>query len=621
MGLGQALSAAVSGLQASQTALSIVGANVANAQTPGYVRKSVNLVALAAGDSGIGVRVAGIDRELDLYVQRQLTTETSGGAYADLRANFYQQLQGIYGSPGSDSSIETTYNNFTAALQALTTSPSSTANQNAVLGAAQTLTQQLNQMSDQVQSLRSDTELGLADSVQQANEALQQIAKINQQLGSISSNDATAATLEDQRDNYISQLAQLMDIRVVQTGQNQAAVFTGSGIQLVGTEASQLAFDSHGDLTAHSQWSSDPTQRTVGTLTLVSPNNGTTDLIATGGIRSGKIAAYLEMRDQVLPQAQSQLDQIAAAMSSALSDRTVAGTPVTGPPSGFDVDVGSLSAGNTVNLTYTDKATGTSHTVTVVRVDDPAALPLADSATADPNDKVIGVNFSAGLASVVAQLNSALGSSHLTFSNPAGTTLRMVDDGSNNISITAGSATATATTLTGGSAEMPFFLDAASPYTGAITSGGPESLGLAGRITVNPLLLADPSRLVVYQTAPPPPIGDLTRPSFLYNQLTSTSLTFSPAAGIGSLGAPFSGTIPAYLRQMISQQGENAQAATNLQQGQDLVVKSLQQRFNDQSGVNVDTEMASLLQLQNAYAANARVMTTVRDLFDLLMKM
>jgi len=72
---------------------------------------------------------------------------------------------------------------------------------------------------------------------------------------------------------------------------------------------------------------------------------------------------------------------------------------------------------------------------------------------------------------------------------------------------------------------------------------------------------------------------------------------------------------------MISQQGAAAESANSLKQGQDIVVNSLQQRFNDQAGVNVDSEMANLLQLQSAYAANARVMTTVRDLLDLLMKM
>ena len=62
---------------------------------------------------------------------------------------------------------------------------------------------------------------------------------------------------------------------------------------------------------------------------LKGPNGGDVDLIASNSIRSGEIAAYLEMRDEVLVQAQTQLDEIAAAMARALSDRTIDGTAVT----------------------------------------------------------------------------------------------------------------------------------------------------------------------------------------------------------------------------------------------------------------------------------------------------
>ena len=100
MGLSQALTAAVSGLHATQAGLSIVAGNVANANTPGYVRKSVNQITSSDSAYTIGVRVGDVQRQLDQYVQKQLRTESGGAAYADIRAQFYQQLQGIYGQPG-----------------------------------------------------------------------------------------------------------------------------------------------------------------------------------------------------------------------------------------------------------------------------------------------------------------------------------------------------------------------------------------------------------------------------------------------------------------------------------------------------------------------------------------
>jgi flagellar hook-associated protein 1 len=621
MSLSQALSTAISGLRVNQSGLALVAANVANANTPGYIRKTVNQVASAGDNIGISVNIGGIQRELDQYVQRQLRAENSGAAYADTRAQFYQQLQGIYGQPGSTNTLETVYNNFTNALQALSTSPDDLATRSSVISNAQLLAQQLNQMSDNIQGLRSDAELRISDAVTKANEAMSQIAQLNQQIAASSQTDSATATQQDQRDAAIDQLSQLMDINVVQTGNNQISVFTNSGVQLVGTQASQLAFDAQGTMTAVSQWSADPSQRSVGTITLTSPNGSSVDLVQSHAIRSGQIAAYLQMRDQDLVQAQGQLDAIAGGMAAALSNKTTAGSPVSsGLQDGFKVDIGALSAGNTITVNYTDSLTNTPRTMTFMRVDDPSVLPLADTATATANDKVVGIDFSGGMSSVLAQINSALATTGMVASNPSGTTLQILDDGAGNIvNVNSVSTTATVTSLSGGSGELPFFTDGSQAYTGAVSVLGAQSIGFAGRITVNSALAADPSKLVAYQAGTA--AGDNTRPNFIYQQLTGSTQTFSPDSGIGSVGAPFSGSITTFLRQVISQQGEAADAANNLKQGQDVVLSSLQQRFNAGSGVNVDQEMANLLTLQNSYAANARVLSAVNDLFTTLLKM
>jgi flagellar hook-associated protein 1 len=620
MGLSQALSSAISGLNVNQSALALVAANVANAGTPGYTSKTVNQVAVGETGTGISVRVSDVQRQLDQYVQSQLRTENAGASYADTRAQFYNQLQSIYGQPGSDNALETVYNNFTTALQALTTSPSDPSAQSQVVSTAQLLAQQLNQMSDSIQSLREDAENGISSAVTQANQAMSQIASLNQQIAASPQGDSQTATLMDQRDSSIDQLSQLMDIKVVQGDNNQVSVFTNSGVQLVGTKASQLSFDAQGTMTANSQWSADPSQCTVGTITLTSPNGSSVDLIQTNAIRSGTIAADLQMRDQDLVQAQNQIDAIAAGMSSALSDTTTAGTAVSsGLQNGFKVDIGNLSAGNSITVNYTDTLTNTPHTITLVRVDDPTALPLSGDATTTPGDTAVGIDFSGGMSSVISQINSALATTGMVASNPSGTTLQVLDDGAGNIvDVNSLSTTTTATSLTGGVA-LPMFTDGTAPYSGAITGLGSESVGFAGRISVNAALVADPSSLVAYQAGTA--AGDNTRPDFIYQQLTSASLTFSPNTGIGTAAAPYASSITNFLQQVISQQGEAAASATSLQQGQDVVLSSLQQRFSDTSSVNVDQEMANLLTLQNSYAANAHVLSTVKTMLDTLMQM
>jgi flagellar hook-associated protein 1 FlgK len=270
--------------------------------------------------------------------------------------------------------------------------------------------------------------------------------------------------------------------------------------------------------------------------------------------------------------------------------------------------------GNTLQLTYTDSG-NTQYTVTVVALGQGGALP-PQSASANPNSQVIGIDFSGGMSSVVAQLNSALGS-NLQFSNPSGTVLQALNSGSGNV-VNSLTATSTATSLTSGSPQLPLFLDGTAAITGALTAGGSQTTGLAGRITVNSALVASPSSLVAYASGTAS--GDPTRPNFILNQTTNVSLTYSPTTGVGTAAAPYSATLPDYMSQIVSQQSEAANAATNLQQGQDTVVSALQQRFNDQSGVNIDTEMSNLIALQNAYGANARVMTTIQQMMSTLLQ-
>ncbi len=620
MGINQALSAALSGIGITQQAISVIAGNVSNANTAGYVEESVNQSELGtAGTPGSSVESDGINRNLNALLQNQLWTETSGGSYADTVAQLYQQLQGVYGTPGSSSSFDSNYNNFTTALQSLSTNPSAYSNQTAVIGTAQALAHDLNSMTTSIQQLRTQAEAGIANDVQTANGLLQNIAQINTKLEGTGSNpDGTAAALEDQRDQDITQLTTLMNVNVAHGANNQLSVYTGTGLQLVSAgQASQISFGDAGTLSATSSWSADPSQDGAGTITLTAPGGATTDMISDGAIQSGQIGAYLQMRDTILPQAQTQLDEFANQVSQALSNQTVNGTAVTsGGLNGFSVDVGNLSPGNTAQFTYTDSS-NTQHTITVVDLPPGTSLPQQTSAS-NPNNSTIGINFSAGMSSVVAQLNLAFGS-NVQFSNPSGSLLQAVNTNGSGSVVNALSATSTLTSLTSGSPQLQLFVDGNQPITGALTStGGSQTTGLAGRISVNSALVNSPQNLVAYSAMTT--AGDATRPNFMLSQMTTASLNYSPTTGIGTAQAPFSGTLPQYLSQVVTIQAQAANAATNLQQGQDTVLTALQQRFNSQSGVNIDTEMSNLIALQNAYGANARVMTTIQQLMQTLLQ-
>lgn len=623
MGLSSALASAMSGLRANQAALSIVSSNVANSQTPGYVAQTPNQIEVTTGDFGSTAKTTGVSRDIDSYVQNQLRTETGGSGYADQTANILKQLQNVYGSPGNSGTLETALNNFTSSLQALSTSAGSSSAQTVAVSAAQALATQLNVTTKGIQSLRSNVEQDLGTSAQAANSAMSQIADINTKLQGLASNDPSAATLMDQRDQAINTLSKYVDVRVTTDGSNQANIYTTTGIQLVGAGlASQFSFTSAGALGATSLYNLDPAKSGVGALTIKLPNGSSIDVAGNNVVSSGQIAADLKLRDQTLVQAQNQVDQLAATMSSALSDKTTAGTAVSGPPAGFDIDLAGAQPGNTVNITYTD-STNTQRQITLVNVTDPAALPLQNATNANPMQ--VGVNFSGGMGAIASALNTALSGSHLTFSaapSPASaTTLRVTDDNSGLAKVNSASSTKTITSLTSGSPQLPLFTDGSTAlYTGAITASGSQMTGLAGRISVNPSLVTDSSKLSIYSTSPVTPTGDTTRSDYLYSQLTNTVFSYSPQTGLGSASQPFSGSVSNYLQQFLSVQANASTQATALQQGQSVVVSTLQAKFNSTSSVNLDSEMSNLIQLQNAYAANAHVMSVVQSMMNTLIQ-
>lgn len=111
--------------------------------------------------------------------------------------------------------------------------------------------------------------------------------------------------------------------------------------------------------------------------------------------------------------------------------------------------------------------------------------------------------------------------------------------------------TRTVTGLSGGGSALAFFTDATGPYSGAVTSTGLQSIGFAGRISINPALLGDPSKLYGAGVES----GDPLRPNFIYDQLTGATLTFAVNTGLGTPEQPYAASLQTFLRQVISVQG------------------------------------------------------------------
>jgi len=621
MGLNTALGTSISGLRSAQVGIGIVSQNVANAGTPGYVRRTTSNVDSISG-STVGVSNPNVQRLLDRIVQHQLLQESSGAAYTAARAQVFANLDQLYGAPGSATALDSMYSTFTNSLQALQNDPSSYTNRTAVIDAASQLANRLRGLSDGVQQQRAQTEAGIGAAVTRTNELLDQLTDVNARIVNAQQSSATA-DLRDQRDRIISELSQYVEIRTDERPNGSISITTASGTQLFdGRPTIRFEFDARANIGPQSQWSSDPARRGVGTIVARDLSGNSFDAIANNTFRSGEVGALIELRDKTLVQAQAQLDEIAAQLSRALSDREIAGTAVTaGAATGFDVDLTGLQPGNTLTLDYKVTPGGQTQRFTFVRVDSAASLPLPASAQGDANNRVIGIDFSGGPAAVAAQIQAAVGPG-FAVSN-TGSVLRIVDDGAAGTRDVVGlTARPTQTLLTGGTGELPFFVDGRdnAAYTGSYDNGV-QSVGFASRIAVNPDLIADRSRLVVYNTSPATPQGDTTRPTFLYERLTSSQRSFTNATGFDGSTATSTGTVSNFVQRVVAGQGQASEQAKRLDEGQQVAFASVQSRFLEDTKVNVDEEMSTLIELQSAYAANARVISTVKELLDVLMRL
>lgn len=612
MSLSSALGAAMSGLNVSQAGIDVTSRNIANAGTPGYTRKVQNQVNALAGGEGIGVRREAAQRQIDTFLQQQLRTSTASAASLNLKSAMLGRIDRMFGTPDSNSSIAGSISALATMLQELADNPESDAARQSLLSEAGNLAAKMNTMSDTIQDMRLEAERNIADGVEQANALLKTIADVNNQIAQRQAGNQSVGDLQDKRDMAIDELSRLMDVKVVNRDDGTVTVFTSGGQLLLDRTPVELAFDERTQIDATSTHENGG----VGTIRLISGSNSI-DLMAAGAIRSGALAGYIEMRDEVLTQAQTQLDELAAQLALSMSEETVASDPVTaGAATGLEIDTSSMLSGNTISLSYT--VGGARQDVTIVRVDDPSVLPLTNSATANPDDTVIGVNFNQPMANIIADLQAAL-PADVVVSNPAGNTIRFLDDGAvGNSDINSLSATVTPAALADGTTGMALFVDGP---TGKIFSNSldvpPQKAGFASRIAINPAVIADDSLLVAYDTDTP--MGDTTRVLDLMARLTSNSRTYAPEAGIGSTATPFSGSIDEFARRIVSFQSSQAANATRDAEAQQVVASSLQERFDAETGVNIDDEMSNLLLLQNAYSANARVISTIQDLFNVLM--
>ena len=619
MGLTVAIGNALSGLKASQTALEVISRNISNAGTPGYHKQTLNVIEVGRGDNSY-VRAGEVSRGFDSILQNYYTRQVPETAYSTVRAQFADRMQTALGMPGSAGSLDTMLGKLQNSLDALATSPDNYATRADVVTKATDMATTLNRLSQEVQSMRRETETRMASSVDQINSQLSSLRDVNLVLADYGVDANTRNSLLDQRDRLVSNLSEMMDLRVDYNPDGTVRLATRSGTSLIDVRPSKLQFEQSGSLQPTSEFNVDDTKSGVGKLIVELPNGTRVDLVKEGAIRTGSLGALIELRDTTLQEAQRQLDDIASALAQVFSTVQTPGTPTaTGvTPAGFDMDLANLQNGDDMVIKYRT-ADGIEQSARIVRVDDKSKLPL--SSPDSFGNQVVGIDFAgAGLPGSIDMpyIANALNSGLLagpSFSG-TGTTLSVRTNG--NATPTYAQSRWTATETSSGALGLPLFVDdQGKPFTNSLSGNG-QRLGFAGRITVNPDVISDNKLLVNYSSTTA--AGDSKRAEYLVEQFSTMRFGSNSTVGNKNGGFRLAGSLQDLVTQTIEYQGSTIETAMSAKVTNEQTLDAITSRMEEAYGVDINEEVARLMELQNAYAANARVASVVQELLDTLMQ-
>lgn len=311
-------------LNADQAALGIVAGNVANANTPGYTRETPNFeenppVEISGVAYGSGVHETGATSVRDRVLEQRLLQQQQLASASGSRLTALNGIEALF-APDSGSSgaaagdIGSDITSFFDSFSSLEGDPTNNALRQQVLSTASTLAGDISNAAASLDSQQAALDQQAAGVVNQANALTGAIAKLNEQIQSISA-DGDAGTLEDQRQQDLSALSQLVGVNQVMTENDGLSITTTSGQLLV---SGALSFQMTSGMVS-------------GATHFFANGTDVTSQLASGG---GELGGLIAARDQDIPNALSALDQLAYGISTAVNAQNNVGTDLAGDNGG-----------------------------------------------------------------------------------------------------------------------------------------------------------------------------------------------------------------------------------------------------------------------------------------------
>ncbi len=639
-------------LAADYAALTTIGNNISNANTPGYSRQQVDLATeggqyTGAGFFGRGVRITTVSRASDAFLTRESSLAGAQSSMDSARLDQLKQLEKLF--PTGAQSIGQAAQNMLNSFADVSTNPQDAAARQVVLSRAAQLAAQMRASGEQMTVMQQGIVADIRTSVDAVNKLAAQVATLNQQIASYNGTGHSPNDLLDQRDQAIDQINQYVQVSTIPAADGTMGLFIGGTQRLVlGNQAQQLTVtnDTYDASKARVSIQEYSTNRELDSTILV----------------GGSIAGMLQFQDQDLTDARNMLGQISAALSSRVNEQQSYGLDLGNPPSA-GAPIFSVGGPRVLPAQTNGKTAGNFNATVGIAISDATQLQATEyEMRADPNN--------AGLYLVTPLSGGQPSGASISF-DPAAVPAQVIDGFTLSIGTPAPSATDRYLIQPVSQAAQsmqrvlndPKGIAAASPVTGTMASTNTGTATVASLTVVSSSLdptltanisftsgtgaynwtLTDSTNTVVssgtgtWQASQPislngfelkldgvPANGDsITVAPTTYpasnngNARAMLALRDDQMVGQSASSAGFTVTA-AYAQDMadIGVRVQGAQATSDISAS---IAKTAKDALTNQTGVNLDEEAARLIQYQQSYQAAAKVLQVAQGVFDTLL--
>ncbi len=565
MTLFSSIQIANNALIAAQLGLQVTANNVANANTPGYIRQ--NLI-LQPGPTqrygglllGLGVDVAAVVQQTDRFLEERVRNAASDLANSEAQDNTYVQLESLIGEL-SDTDLSTSLSNFFNSIHDILNQPDSASVRNLAVLQGRTLAEDLSRLDGRVREIRNDVNEQIGASADRINSLLGKVADLNLQIAIAEGGNSLASDavgLRDQRSTTLAELASIIDIQAVEQETGDVTVFSGGDYLVFQATFREVTtvINPRGDLNAYEI-------RLKETDAPISSS-------------SGQLAGLVSSRDSILTGFLDQLDSFTKNMMFEFNKLHSSGQGLVG----LNNVTGEFAVNNTdaaldqAGLTFTP----VNGSFDVLVRNQQTGLTTTAQIRVDLN----GLDHDTSLDDLAEALNNIDGISAVVTPN------RKLQ-------------------ISGDSALVTFGF--ANDTSGALAALGINTFfsgTSASSIGVSEAIRTDPAKFAASAGG----IGEDTATAVKLANLLDTPLT---SIGGSKLSVQYD--------RMIGEVTQGAAVTRSVADGFRTFHSTLDSQLLAVQGVNIDEEAIRMISYQRAFQASAKVISTINEMLDVLVNL